>query len=403
MNSIATRLYWHDAYLRSFEAAVSDRTTVNGQPAVTLTASAFYPTGGGQPFDTGLLNDVAVTNVIADDERIWHLLDGCLAAGAVHGQISWPRRYDHMQQHTGQHILSQAFILGCGAETVAFHLGAESTTIDLNRATLGPAELEAAETLANQVISENRAVAGRFVTPDELPAIPLRRPPAARDRVRIVEIAGFDWSACGGTHVRQTAEVGQIKIRQSERRGAETRVEFLCGQLTLADYRRKQETVQALINRLSTAEDELPAAVDRLQERLREVQRQLRDAQAEWVEAESARLWAGASAAGPWRMARAYLDNRPPEVIKALASALRGRAGCIALLACEISPQSGGQIFCAAADDVTLDVGQIMAEAAAAGARGGGRGTWAQGGAASGILLRQAFDAASAALTRLVS
>ena len=401
MNSLATRLYWHDAYLRNFEAAVSDLTTVNGQPAVALSASAFYPTGGGQPCDTGLLNGVAVTDVIADDGVVWHLLETPLAVGAVHGQITWPRRYDHMQQHTGQHILSQAFIVTCGAETVGFHLGVESTTIDLNQATVNQADLEAAETLANQIIAENRPVTGRFVTAGDLPTIPLRRPPSVHEAIRVVEIGDFDWSACGGTHVRQTAEVGQIKIRRLDRRGAETRIEFLCGQRALADYRRKQDIVQALVNRLSTAEDDLPAAVDRLQERLREVQRQLRDAQAELVEAEAARLWANGSPAGPRRTVQAYLDNRPLETVKAIASALRARPGCVALLACEVSPQSGGQIFCAAAADVALDMGQIMRAATAAGARGGGRGTWAQGGAGNGALLRQAFDAAGAALAHL--
>lgn len=402
MNSLlSTRLYWRDAYLRTFEAAVRDQTTVNGQPAVALDVSAFYPTGGGQPHDTGLLNNVAVTEVTADDDAVWHLVETRLPAGPVRGQIDWPRRYDHMQQHTGQHLLSQAFIVTCAAETIGFHLGVESTTIDLNQATLSQADLDAAEALANQVIAENRAVRARFVTPEELPTIPLRRPPKEHAEIRVVEIADFDWSACGGTHVRQTAEVGQIKIRRLDRRGAETRIEFLCGQRALADYRRKQETVQALINRLTTGEDDLPAAVDRLQGRLRELQRQLRAAQAEVVEAEAARLWASARRVGPLHTVLAYLDNRTPEAVKAIATALRGQPGCVALLACEVSPESGGQLFCAAAADVTLDMGQIMRAATAAGARGGGRGAWAQGGAASGAALRQAFDAAAAALTHL--
>jgi alanyl-tRNA synthetase len=395
---LSTRLYWHDAYLRSFEAAVSDLTTVNGQPAAALTASAFYPTGGGQPHDTGLLNGVTVTEVLADDDKVWHLLDARVPPGLVHGQIAWPRRYDHMQQHTGQHILSQAFIATRGAETVGFHLGKHSATIDLNQAAISQADLDAAETLANQIIAENRLVRGRFVSPEELLTLPLRRPPKVQTDIRVVEIAGFDWCACGGTHVRQTAEVGQIKIQRLDHRGAETRVEFLCGQRAQADYRRKQGTVQALINRLDTAEDDLPAAVDRLQDKLRTAQRQLREAQADLAAAEAARLWNAGRAAGERRVVHAYLDNRTPETVKAIASALRAQPGCVAVLACELSAESGGQLFCAAAGDAALDMGPIMAAATAAGARGGGRGAWAQGGAPNGALLRQAFDAAVAAL-----
>ena len=175
MNSLlSTHLYWQDAYLHTFEAAVSDQATVNGQPAVALNASAFYPTGGGQPHDTGLLNGVAVTEVNADDGQVWHLLDTRLPAGPVHGQITWPRRYDHMQQHTGQHILSQAFVVTSGAETVGFHLGVDSATIDLNQASINQADLDAAEALANQIIAENRPLRARFVTPEELPTLPLR-------------------------------------------------------------------------------------------------------------------------------------------------------------------------------------------------------------------------------------
>ena len=377
---------------------MSDLTTVNGQPAVALTASAFYPTSGGQPHDTGLLNGVAVTDVRADDDTVWHLLEARLPGGPVQGEVAWPRRYDHMQQHTGQHILSQAFVVTNGAETVGFHLGVNSATIDLNQAAVSQADLDAAEALANQIIAENRSIHARFVSPEELPTLPLRRPPKVQSDIRVVEIAGFDWSACGGTHVRQTAEVGQIKIQRLDRRGAEARIEFLCGQRALGDYRRKQGTVQALINRLDTAEDDLPAAVERLQDKLRAAQRQLREAQAELVAAEAARLWDAGRTVGQRRVVQAYLDNRTPETVKAIASALRAQPGCVAVLACELSAESGGQLFCAAADDVALNMGQIMAAAAAAGARGGGRGAWAQGGAPNAALLRQAFDAAAAAL-----
>ncbi len=404
MSQSTARLYWSDAYLSEFDAHLIAQTTVKGQPAVALTASAFYPTGGGQPADSGLLNGVAVTDVQDGDGQIWHLLETALAAGPVHGQVNWERRFDHMQQHTGQHILSQAFISACQAATVAFHLGEQSTTIDLDQAALTPDDLDAAERLANQVIAQNLPVTARFVSAEELAALPLRRPPKVTDRVRIVEISRFDWSACGGTHVRQTAEVGQIKITRLDRRGAETRIEFLCGQRALADYGRKQGAVQALMKRLSTSEDDLPAAVDRLAEQLRQAQRRVRQMRTAVVETEAARLWAAAQPHGALRLVHAHLPAWAPDDVKTLANTLRQQPGCVAVLTCETNAPAGGQLFCAAAADVTLDMGSLLQAAVqVAGVRGGGRGAWAQASANSSAQLQYAFETVIETLMKQVA
>ncbi len=396
------RLYLQDSYLREFHADVVARATLTDHPAVTLSATAFYPTAGGQPNDLGTLHDSQVIDVMADNGTVWHLLDKPLTTAAVRGTIDWARRFDHMQQHTGQHILSQAFIVTAAAETVAFHLGMTACTIDVNRTDLTPAHIEAAETLANQVVFDDRAVTARFVTPADLSTIPLRRPPKVSEDIRIVEIDGFDWSACGGTHVRRTGEVGLIKVIRLDRRGPETRIEFLCGQRALADYRHKQVTVQGLMNRLSTGEDDLLAAVERLADKLQASQRQLREAQAELETGEAARLWAEAVPLGPYRLATHCYTDRTSESVRAVAGLLRARPGCVVLLASETSPQDGGQLFFAAADGVTVDIGLVMRQAVAVGARGGGRGAWAQGGAADGPTLRRALAAGAAAVQAMV-
>ena len=181
-----------------------------------------------------------MTDVVAEDGLIWHILSAPLAGDEITGVLNWPRRLDHMQQHTGQHILSQAFIQVCDAETVGFHLGAASSTIDLNRSDLDAAALMRVEAAANAIVDAALAVSPTFVAPEALAGIPLRKPPKVTEDIRIVEVAGFDWSACGGTHVANTAQVGLIKIVATERRGAELRVSFLCGGRARADYARLQ-------------------------------------------------------------------------------------------------------------------------------------------------------------------
>jgi len=250
------RLYYDDSYLRHFTAQVVESTKVKGRPAVILDRTAFYPTSGGQPHDRGLINGIPVINVIErKDGTVVHVLEEPLPGEVttVEGEIDWERRFDHMQQHTGQHILSQACLQRLKAETVGFHLGADYATIDLNKAPLSEKKLEAAEALANAVVFANRPVVARFVSKEELAAMPLRKPPAVEGPIRIVTVEGFDWSPCGGTHVRATGEVGVIKIVRYERRGAETRLTFLCGERAWRDYHQKNRLLRRLATRFSVA------------------------------------------------------------------------------------------------------------------------------------------------------
>ncbi len=271
------RLYWLDPHMQQFTATVIAFTAHNGQPAVILDRTAFYPTGGGQPCDRGTLNGIPVLEVVEReaDGAILHVLARPLEAREVEGRIDWERRFDHMQQHTGQHILSQAFLQITGAQTVSFHLGEELVTIDLDHVGFPPEAMEAVEELANRVVMENREVRTRFVEAEEAEGLGLRRPSKREGRIRIVEVADFDRSACGGTHVRRTGEVGPIKIVKLERRGDETRVSFLCGWRALRDYRRKHRLLLESAGSLSVGEAMLPEAIRTLQAELKETRKAL--------------------------------------------------------------------------------------------------------------------------------
>ena len=390
-------LYYRDPYLRAFDTRVVERREVNGQPGVVLAETAFYPTSGGQPHDTGHLGGARVVDVLVDEDgEVVHVVSREIEVGPVHGEIDWARRFDHMQQHTGQHILSQAFVERCGAETVGFHLGEESSTIDLDRAPLEAGEITAAEQAANQVVMEDRPIRARFVTEAELSDLPLRKPPAVEGAVRIVEVASYDWSPCGGTHVATAGQVGPVKVARVERRKDVSRVHFLCGWRALADYRRKQEVVQSLTAQLTTGEDELLPSVERLEEEAKRLYKELGAAQEALLGFEVVEWLRGAEMVGGRRVVRLAFEERDPAVLREAARRLTEERGVVALLATQ-RPQP--QFVFAAAEDVDAHMGELIRSATAAvGGRGGGRPSYAQGGAPEGAPVEGVLDAAVAAL-----
>jgi alanyl-tRNA synthetase len=400
------RLFYTDPYQREFGARVIARHEMAGQPAVALDRTAFYPTGGGQPHDTGSLRPVArpsdefavsVTEVVAEDGLVWHILSAPLAGDEITGALDWPRRFDHMQQHTGQHILSQAFVVTCDAETVGFHLGAASSTIDLNRNDLDAEALARVEAAANTIVDATLVVSPTFVTPETLARIPLRKPPKVTEDIRIVEVAGFDWSACGGTHVANTSQVGLIKITATERRGGELRVSFLCGGRARTDYARLQSLAQGLVARLSTGQDELIDAVDRRAAETQALRKDLAELADQWIDATAAALWSTAEEHGRVRVVAGAFDY-PFERAKRIVQTLRARPGTVVLLGVR---GERPQLVFARADDVALDAGALLRTAAAAGGgRGGGRPDFAQGGVPTDTGLDAALLAALHALPK---
>ena len=287
------RLFHENPYIQSFSAAVVQRFEFNGHPALILDQTAFYPTSGGQPHDLGRLNNAAVVDVVEDDERrILHLLERPVTESKAQGQIDWKRRFDFMQQHTGQHLLSQVFLRLCDAETVSFHLGADACSIDLNQAELDPDAVEFVEVLANQILYENRAVITHLVSSDDLARFPIRKPPTVEGIARVVEIKDFDYSLCCGTHCAQTGEIGMIKITKAENYKGGSRIYFLCGSRALKDYQRKCALFKQLSEMMSSGEAELPQLVGKLQDELKTLRREQQELTAQALEQEANALLA---------------------------------------------------------------------------------------------------------------
>ena len=379
------RLYNSNPYLQSFTARVIQRLDHSGRPAVILDRTAFYAEGGGQPADRGQLDQVAVIDVIDREDKpgdVIHVLSDTLRSDSVNGTIDWPRRFDLMQQHTGQHILSQAFIQVSGAETVAFHLSDDprdgTLTIDLNRTGLQPDQVDAAEDLANHIVYENRPVTARLVGQEELVSIPLRKPPTVDHSIRIVEIKDFDWSACGGTHVARTGEVGQIKIVKLDRRGAETRVEFRCGQRALIDYRRKNQMITHVAADLSVGHAELDQAVARMTAENKALRKQLEEADARIVEFEVREMLSGLQSCNGFAVAARVWHDRDMATLRRLARQVIARPGTVALLG------AGGEkpaLVFARSSDLAFDMNALVRGAAACiNGKGGGSPDFAQAG-----------------------
>jgi alanyl-tRNA synthetase len=397
------RLYHDDAYQQEFQAQVLERVTVGNGLGLILDKTCFYPTSGGQPHDQGTLNSIPVSDVFEreEDGAVVHVVSGeeegpALKEETVHGQIDWERRFDHMQQHTGQHILSQAFLRLLDAETVGFHLGAEISTIDVDKVSLAAAQLDEVEKLANTVVFADRPVRTYFVDQDRMEDMVLRKQPKVTGPIRIVEVKDLDFSPCGGTHVKATGEVGPIVITKSERRGSETRVEFLCGGRALADYRRQRRIVNELANQFSVGDWELVGAVNRLAEEAKRYRKELKVAKDQILDYEAARLWAEAERQGDLRIVRAVLSEGDGETLKGLAQRLTKKEACVAFLGLR---GDRAQLVFARSANLPYDMSVLLRKASQIlGGSGGGRPDIAQGGGPAGDRLEEALDSALGAL-----
>src|SRR5918993_4423849 len=271
------RLYYREPYRRTFDGTVVNVESVEGRSYVMLDQTAFYPTSGGQPNDTGTLGSAAVTDVIdREDGTIAHVISGSLKAGeVVVGAIDWARRFDHMQQHTGQHVLSAAFDRLFGVRTESFHMGQLSSTIDLARE-VTPGEIAKAEDEANGIVWEDRPVAIRFATAEEAAAMPLRKESGRAGSLRLIDVTDYDLSACGGTHVERTGGIGVIAIASAEKLKGGSRIEFLCGRRALQRFRVWRGALSAMQKHLSVPPIEMLASIERMQEDAKAAQRTLR-------------------------------------------------------------------------------------------------------------------------------
>lgn len=367
------RLYYTDAYCARFGARVTSRAEDGRR--VYLDRSAFYPTSGGQRHDLGTLGGVAVTDVVDEDDRVAHVLAAPLDADEVEGVVDWPRRWDHMQQHTGQHLLSAIGADRFGWETVSVHFGAESSTIDFGVESIGPETLQELERLANAGVTENRPVTVTFEEAEM--ATGLRKPSDRGGVLRIVSIEGIDRSACGGTHVRATGEIGAIVLRRVEKVRKATRVEFLCGMRTIARVRGEYDVLARLANGLSCSIDELPTLVPAQAEQLRALENDRRRLEGE-VNAARARDVHAALPPGDDGVRRLLERRAGGKVDDARALALAFAALPKGVVAVAVAAPPA--ILVAASDDSGVDAGRLLKEAlGAVGGRGGGSARLAQG------------------------
>ncbi|MFN7915884.1 MAG: DHHA1 domain-containing protein [Vicinamibacterales bacterium] len=372
-----TRIYYDGSTTREFDATVTRSEARGEHTAVWLDRTAFYPTSGGQPHDLGTLAGLPLIDVLDDEDGdIVHLVSGSgpEPGTPVHGVVDWPRRFDHMQQHTGQHLLSAVIEHAFGARTVSFHLGTDASTIDIDRE-LTPAQIERAEVLANDAVWADCPVTVRYATDDEARALPLRKEPVRTGTLRIVEIEGHDLSACGGTHVARTGAIGQVSIASWERFKGGQRLEFLCGRRTLTRFQVLRDTTAATIRLLSVLPSELPAAVERLQADLKEQRRTIMAAQLELAKYEATALAAESAASPIGRVVLQAIDGDAVR-LKALASAVATTPGVLAVL---VSTSTPVLAVAARAADLAVPCQELIGSLAKAfSGRGGGKPDLAQ-------------------------
>jgi alanyl-tRNA synthetase len=366
-----------------FSANVIDVQPSERGQLVVLDQTNFYPTGGGQPNDIGTLGEAKVVDVFEDDAgTIFHVIEDARALNpgeTVTGMIDKLRRLDHLQQHSGQHILSQAFVQAIGAETRSFHLGAHASTIDIELQSPTQDLMRAAEDIANVVVFEDRPMRVHLVNEEQASRLPLRKESTVRGDIRVIEIEDFDWSPCGGTHAQRTGQVGNIAIRSFERVRKLTRVEFLCGMRVLADYRLANHSAFAVARLFSCERDSSPELAQRAVQENKDLKRQVRDLRELAMSAEASEMLAAAPLNDGFKLIEAIFKLRDFEEVRILASKIVQHEPAIALLA--TTDDKGARLVFARSASLTQDMGQLLAKACTTlGGRGGGKPDLAQGG-----------------------
>lgn len=373
--AVTDRLYYNDARLLRFSATIT--ALANEGRVVYLDRSAFYPTSGGQPHDLGTLADVSITDVVDEDERIAHHLAepiGLPVGAMVVGQIDATRRYDHMQQHSGQHLLSALLHDAYGWPTVSVHFGDELSTLDVDADDVPAAMLPELERRANALVVENRPISISYE--DAATAEGLRKPSDRDGELRIVTIEGLDRSACGGTHVSHTAEIGAVLLRRTEKTKGQVRLEFVCGHRAVQRARRDADLLTRSARPLSASPNDLPALVESQQARLLELERERRKLLQQLAVIEAETLWRGTNADADGIRRIAVTSNGPVKEMEPLVQQLVTHGACAVLVT---QPGSFALLFGTAAD-TNIDAGQTLRAALQAqGGRGGGSSRIAQG------------------------
>lgn len=391
------KLYHEDAYRTSFTARVLSCTQNGPAWDVELDQTCFYPTAGGQPNDLGHLGGQQVLDVREEDDgRIIHAVAAPLT-GEVAGEIVWERRLDHMEQHTGQHLLSGTFERLFDAETLSWHLGEERCTVDIEIDSLSPEQALQVEDACNTVIRKGLPIVTYIVDQERIPSIPLRKPPKVTENIRIVEIEGYDWSACAGTHVRNLGELNLLKVKSWEKHKKGVRVDFVVGGRARRDYQRLDTMTLSLSRSLSIAVDDLPRYIERSQEEVSSLRKLMKSFQEKVLEYEASELVSGHSQRiGNLRVVRNTFAGRPIEEVRLLAAKIAAHPGTVALFG---TRGAIPQLVMHRSVDLRLDMGAIMRHVLPLiDGKGGGSPLQAQGGGSRPEQLEHALDEAMAKL-----
>lgn len=379
------RLYYDNAYLTEFTAHVLEVRQEEGRTLVRLDRSAFYPTSGGQPYDTGRLGDANVLDVFVDDAgEVWHAVDAAPALESeIKGKIDWPRRFDHMQQHGGEHMLAGCVHRLFGGHTIGLHLGAEVSTIDVDlpggATHLTEAQIQEAEDTVNRQIQSCAPVKCWFPDEEELKALPLRKAPTVTEHVRIVAFGDFEMVACGGTHPRCSGEIGCIKIVDARPSKGKVRLSFVCGMRAIKEFQTTWRAANTAAAALSTTVQALPEAIEHLKEKEQASKRLLNAANRQIALGGVPALMENARTLGDVHVVAATLPEMAPDALREVANAIIANPATIALLA---SPRENGGVLLlfARSADCEVNMGALMRKST--GGKGGGRPDFAQGGAA---------------------
>ena len=329
------QLYFDDPLTLEFTAEVTESHLLDGgRFGLVMPRTYFYPTSGGQEHDTGSIGEARILDVYKDDGDILHVADKALAPGEYPAHIDRERRMRAMQHHTGQHILSASFLEVAEIESISANInGYNPSTIDLEVGEVDPEILRRVEEFVNGILFENRAVKSYYVTDTEVPSIPFRKLPKVSGRIRVIEVDGFDYTPCGGTHCLNTGMVGLMKIVKTERVNQKLRIHFVAGYQALEYFEQMQAVVQGSALLLNSSLEDVVAGVEKLQEQLKQAQNELDSLRGVVLGVEAEKLTSAAETIGERRLITALFENRPASELRSLANRLRNEPGMVAVLA----------------------------------------------------------------------
>lgn len=366
-----TKLYYDSSYTTEWQTSVIEAVEKPEGCFVRLAATAFYPEGGGQPYDTGEIGGIAVLEVLKDGEEVLHKVERLPETKEVHCRIDWERRFDHMQQHSGQHLLSAVCLERFGAKTLSFHLGADYATIDVELAELGAERLQELEQEVNRHIYANHPITAYFVTPEELASLPLVKPPTVQEHIRIVEIKDVEYNACGGTHVAATGELGLIKLLKAEKTKGNVRLYFVSGGRALQEFSRSQQLLGSLAVRFNASPETIGSRIDKLETERKQALAELEELKAKY-DTYVMRELAGKRSGN---LIVHEVADRPFKDVQPLASKLAEESGALVLL----GVPGENKVVLAAPPGWGLSCGTFFKEQLAAfGGKGGGGDRMAQ-------------------------